>query len=232
MLKGNSQLEPLFTRTELKEHEIVMTDLIKNDHPNFSGEVLDIGCAAGVFTKYLANLHPNARIIGLDSSSELIDIATKDAPDNVDFVVANAKTYEPSKPLDIIIASGFFSLFDEPAMPLRQWYSWLKKSGSTIYIFATMNTNPIDTQIRLRNRYFDDAEWESGYSIHSMAAIEDVLNQLDVQYTFTPFEIGIDLPEQDNPIRTFTLKQSNNKRMIINGANIVHEYFFLSIERI
>lgn len=232
MLKPNSQLEPLFTRTELKEHEIVMIDLIKNDHPDFSGEVLDIGCAAGVFTKHFANVYPDARIVGLDSSSELIDIAAKDAPDNVDFVVTNAKTYEPSKPLDIIIASGFFSLFDDPAIPLRQWHSWLKRSGSTIYIFETMNPKPIDIRISLRNRFLDNAEWESGYSVHSIASIEETLNQLDVQYTFTPFEIGIDLPEQDNPIRTFTLKQTNNKRMIINGANVVHEYFYLSIERI
>lgn len=56
------------------------------------GDILEVGCGAGDFTRYLGRFFPAASITAFDISSKLIEIAAKrSVTDNVHFVVGNTE---------------------------------------------------------------------------------------------------------------------------------------------
>ncbi len=69
--------------------------------------VLDVGCGPGNSTGLLVARYPQAEIIGLDSSAEMIAAAKKRLPE-ADFMVADIDDYVPRSPFDVIFANAVF----------------------------------------------------------------------------------------------------------------------------
>src|SRR3984957_18925141 len=65
----------------------------------------DIGCGPGNSTEVLRERYPGARIIGLDSSTDMIEAARKRLP-HIAFEVADIREWRPKEPLDVILANG------------------------------------------------------------------------------------------------------------------------------
>ena len=65
----------------------------------------DIGCGPGNSTEVLRERYPGARIIGLDSSTDMIEAARKRLPD-IAFEVADIREWRPKAPLDVILANA------------------------------------------------------------------------------------------------------------------------------
>jgi trans-aconitate 2-methyltransferase len=65
----------------------------------------DIGCGPGNSTEVLRERYPEARIVGLDSSPDMIEAARKRLPD-VAFEVADIREWRPKEPLDVILANA------------------------------------------------------------------------------------------------------------------------------
>jgi trans-aconitate 2-methyltransferase len=65
----------------------------------------DIGCGPGNSTEVLRERYPGGRIIGLDSSSDMIEAARKRLPD-IAFEVADIRDWRPKAPLDVILANA------------------------------------------------------------------------------------------------------------------------------
>jgi len=69
--------------------------------------VLDVGCGPGNSTELLAARYPQAEILGIDSSPEMIAAARKRLP-SADFRVADVADYAPSTPFDVIFGNAVF----------------------------------------------------------------------------------------------------------------------------
>jgi trans-aconitate methyltransferase len=65
----------------------------------------DIGCGPGNSTEVLRERYPQARIIGLDSSPDMIKAARERLPD-IAFEVADIREWLPKAPLDVIVANA------------------------------------------------------------------------------------------------------------------------------
>ena len=65
----------------------------------------DIGCGPGNSTEVLRERYPRARIIGLDSSTDMIEAARKRLPD-IAFEVADIRDWRPIEPLDVILGNA------------------------------------------------------------------------------------------------------------------------------
>ena len=65
----------------------------------------DIGCGPGNSTEVLRERYPEARIVGLDSSPDMIEAARKRLPD-IAFEVADIREWRPKEPLDVILANA------------------------------------------------------------------------------------------------------------------------------
>lgn len=69
--------------------------------------VLDVGCGPGNSTELLAARYPQAEIVGLDSSPEMIAAARKRLP-SADFRVADIHGFTPALPFDVIFGNAVF----------------------------------------------------------------------------------------------------------------------------
>jgi trans-aconitate 2-methyltransferase len=65
----------------------------------------DIGCGPGNSTEVLRERYPEARIVGLDSSPDMIEAARKRLPD-IAFEVADIREWRSTEPLDVILANA------------------------------------------------------------------------------------------------------------------------------
>src|SRR5690606_38282172 len=59
--------------------------------------VYDLGCGPGNITRLLAERWPAARVIGVDSSADMLEKAGAEAP-GVEFVQADLEHWSPSRP--------------------------------------------------------------------------------------------------------------------------------------
>lgn len=67
--------------------------------------VVDLGCGAGNVTKHLRRRWPAAKLLALDSSSEMLERARAEAP-GVEFARADAATWAPQAPVDVLYSNA------------------------------------------------------------------------------------------------------------------------------
>jgi trans-aconitate 2-methyltransferase len=67
----------------------------------------DLGCGTGELTRALCERWPDAAVIGVDSSPEMLDHARKwTVPGRLEFVQADISTWESPRPLDLIVSNA------------------------------------------------------------------------------------------------------------------------------
>lgn len=102
-------------------------DLLSRVKAESPSEVVDLGCGPGDLTKTLAGRWPNATVLGIDSSPEMIDRATQQnqSPPNLRFEVADARTWRPCGKVDVIISNALLQWIPTHRELLSQWASLL-----------------------------------------------------------------------------------------------------------
>ena len=68
--------------------------------------VVDLGCGPGQLTAGLARRWPDAAVLGLDSSPEMIERARQHAGPGLDFEVADLRAWTPDEPVDVIVSNA------------------------------------------------------------------------------------------------------------------------------
>ncbi len=68
-------------------------------------EVVDLGCGPGNLTGLLAERWPQAHVVGLDSSPEMIEQA-RGLGQPVDYAVADLREWRPDQPVDVLVSNA------------------------------------------------------------------------------------------------------------------------------
>ncbi|MDQ6873669.1 MAG: trans-aconitate 2-methyltransferase [Actinomycetota bacterium] len=69
--------------------------------------VVDLGCGPGGRTASLLERWPAARVVGVDSSAEMIDAARGHAlPGRLEFVEADLREWQPGGPVDVLLSNA------------------------------------------------------------------------------------------------------------------------------
>lgn len=224
-----TQISQYDDNRSIKHHENKMLNLILDNLDGIDHKILDIGCADGLFCKSLHKSLPDAKITGIDLSVDLIKRANAKQIPNCSFEITDVRKYNPRSKFNIVIASGILSAFQEFPSIIDTWISWLDKNG-VLFVFGRFNTEDIDTQIKFRNN-FNNSDWEGGYTAYSIQTISKFLNEKSVSYNFTKFNLDIDLPKTNNPVQTYTVNTTDGRKLIINGANLIADFYFLVIKK-
>ena len=230
-MNKNTQIEAYRYPREPKHHDRQLLELVEKHNPDFHGTLLDVGCAAGGFIDLMNSKFPEARYVGFDLSTEMIDSAKErfSQRPNCDFFLGDAASFTPKRKYDVIVASGVLSIFEDFELPLTTWLSWLEETGN-LYIFGRFNSRDIDTIIRFRNNA-NTEEWEGGLTSYSIQSVSRFLQRKEYIHEFIRFQLPIELKESSDPIRTFTKRMESGGLLVVNGANIVAEHFFLIIQK-
>jgi len=87
--------------------------------PGQARTVVDLGCGPGNLTPYIRSRFADARLVGVDSSPEMIERARRDDP-ATDYVLADASTWRPDEPVDAIVSNALFQWIDDRFTVIRE----------------------------------------------------------------------------------------------------------------
>jgi trans-aconitate 2-methyltransferase len=102
------------------------------------GLVADLGCGPGELTATLCRRWPQAEVVGIDSSAEMIAAAEKvlaaesgsdaTAP-KLRFVQQDARDWQPDRPVDVITSNAALQWIPDHVSLLARWAGWLAEGG-------------------------------------------------------------------------------------------------------
>lgn len=89
--------------------------------------VIDLGCGPGNLTGTLAERWPSARVIGVDSSAEMV-AAAREVP-GIDVVAADVRDWRPSGPVDVVVSNATLQWVPDHLDLLPRFVGWLAPDG-------------------------------------------------------------------------------------------------------
>ena len=102
---------------------------IKLEHPT---DIADLGCGPGNSTQVLRARWPDARIVGIDNSPEMIESARRAHPDQT-WVLADAATWQPQRPLDLIYSNAALQCMPDHGALLPRLFSLVAPGGALAF---------------------------------------------------------------------------------------------------
>jgi trans-aconitate 2-methyltransferase len=99
------------------------------------GYVVDLGCGPGNLTASLAVRWPQAEVLGVDSSAEMIaaaqqaDYATAAGQGQLSFAVADVNDWQPPRPPDVIVSNAVLQWVPNHLELLPRWAGDLAPGG-------------------------------------------------------------------------------------------------------
>jgi len=118
---------------------IDLTNRIRLDNPE---RILDIGCGPGNSTKVLADRFPDAYILGIDNSHEMISAAKKNYP-NLDFKIcdASAELSQFNKSFDIVFSNACIQWIPDHRNLIFNMLNLLRNRNGVLAVQVPMNFN-------------------------------------------------------------------------------------------
>jgi trans-aconitate 2-methyltransferase len=95
--------------------------------------VVDLGCGPGNATATLLDRWPGASIEGVDSSPEMISSATALAGPRLSFAVGDIETWQPDRPVDVIVSNAALQWVPSHVDLLAGWMAALAKGGALAF---------------------------------------------------------------------------------------------------
>lgn len=219
-----------------KEYFKLVKNEIDKDFPgggNF--KMIDIGCETGSFLQFIRQTYMEAELVGFDIVPELL--AKVDAELKIKTVlgdISNAESYKDKigdlQNCDFVTMLGVLSIFDDFKLIISNALSFIKEKG-ILYIFGIFNPENLDVIIRSKNAD-KDCNWERGWNYFSIYSVEKYCQEIGCDVEFIPFHIGIDIAKHENdPLRSWTIDLASGEKMIVNGLQLVHNFYLAKIRR-
>ena len=204
---------------------------IKNEQDTV---ICDFGCAAGEFAYALRKHFPGATIEGYDLLKELIAKAKHEVP-NVAFHVGSITDRALCKAnhSDYTLCTGVVSIFDSFEPVIDNLICWTKPGGH-VFLHGLFNNYPVDVNIKYNlSADYGSGVAEAGWNIFSKQSVSAWLQKHpDVAaHGFTDFRIEVDLAPQDDPVRSWTIKDENKHRLITNGLCLIQPHSIVHIRK-
>jgi trans-aconitate 2-methyltransferase len=138
-----------------EERTTPVRDLVRHIPLAHVESAVDIGCGPGNSTEVLRERYPHARIIGLDSSPDMVQAARRRLPD-IAFEIADIRQWRPIEPFDVVLANAVLQWIPDhetlfPAL--------MAKLGSGGALAAQMPDNLEEPSHLLMREIASDGSW-------------------------------------------------------------------------
>jgi trans-aconitate 2-methyltransferase len=92
--------------------------------------VVDLGCGPGTLTTRLAERWPDAVVVGVDSSADMIAAAQGRSSGRVRFEHGDARTWEPDEPVGVVVANALLHWVPDQLGTIARIAGWLAPDGA------------------------------------------------------------------------------------------------------
>lgn len=140
-----------------------MLQHIPADNPT---RILDLACGTGDLTRALADAHPDADVIGLDLTPEMLERARRLAPDRITFLEADmTDTRLESHTIDLV--TGGYALRNAPDLEaaLREINRLLRPGGHAAFLDFSAPRSPLPRRLQYGLLLFWGGLW--GLLLHA-----------------------------------------------------------------
>ncbi len=106
-------------------------DLLSRVRATDPGYVADLGCGPGNLTVALVSRWPNAEVVGVDNSPEMISAARAQAGRGapVSFVLSDIRDWRPERPAGVLVSNAVLQWVPGHMDVVRQWPGMLAPGG-------------------------------------------------------------------------------------------------------
>jgi trans-aconitate 2-methyltransferase len=104
-------------------------DLLARIEAADPAEVVDLGCGPGNLTALLASRWPSARVLGVDSSAEMVASARSGSSADIGFEVGDVRDWTPSAPVDVLVSNATLQWVPEHLALLPRLLSHVREGG-------------------------------------------------------------------------------------------------------
>lgn len=94
--------------------------------------IVDLGCGPGTSTAILRERWPNARVVGVDRSSEMLQKARTTDPSG-DWTEADLHRWEPDAPCDLVFSNAALHWIPDHARFLARWWRQVAPGGALAF---------------------------------------------------------------------------------------------------
>jgi malonyl-CoA O-methyltransferase len=121
--------------------------------PSGAPRILEIGCGTGLFTEELIRLFPNASLVALDISEQMIEVAKGqiDAP-HIRWIARDFMDYFPEEQFDLIVSSATFQWMTPLTVLFHHIKELLAPNGHVA--FSMMTAGTLEELHQLRRELF------------------------------------------------------------------------------
>jgi len=142
------------------------TKIISKLNLTGSETILDLGCGDGILTEKLAQLVPKGKVIGIDASQGMIEIAKELKRNNLIFKVMNINKINFKNEFDLIFSNSTLHWIKDHEKLITNCFEALKPNGMIRFNFAgKRNISHFSKVIRevmgylKYKKYFTNYEW-------------------------------------------------------------------------
>lgn len=233
---NNKSIDPYLNQDRydrvLDRYEFVKENIqIKYDGKH-NATFLDIGCGDAALLYQISKIFPKLDCSGLDYSAELLSKCKENALlKDLEFHQGDASKFDLGRQFDFALSSGVLSIFNSIEEPLTCMLNHLKKDGIG-FVFTPSNHRNIDVLLQYKNKSVNSEEWETGLNMFSLDTITSGLEKLGAREIETiSFNIKVDIDESDNPVNSYTVNTDNGDKMIVNGMNLILDFYLIVFKK-
>lgn len=138
--------------------------------------IVDIGCGPGNSTRVLRERWKQARILGLDSSPEMIEKARHLHPDG-EWILADAGTWQPDRQFDIVFSNATLQWIPNHETLIARLFNWVKEGGALAVQIPANTDSPLHQAVL---KVSQNARWKN-----RMLGCESVLTYRDARFYYS-----------------------------------------------
>lgn len=151
------------------------------------GLILDVGCGPGLKTKYF--IEKGFKVVGVDFSEKMIEIAKKEAPQGKFFVLDVKNVTDLKESFDGIYAHAVLLHIQKKEIEnvLRDLTDNLKYKGYIYIAVKEQRPNQPDEEIKTENNY--GYKYKRFYSYFTFEELDNYLKDLKIKIRYRDFTV-------------------------------------------
>ena len=138
--------------------------------------VADLGCGPANLTVELARRWPSARVVGVDDSPEMIDRARAATAGEVELALADARTWEPAGPLDVVVSNATLQWIPDHLPLLDRLVGFLAPDGWLAFQVPGNFGEPSHTELAA---VAEDPRWRDRVAGRARPRVEEPVAYLE-----------------------------------------------------